>query len=287
MKFEDPEPNEDSDPNKYFDSQDSDPQDSGPQDSLEFDRDTNSPLGFADCGLHWTERTSDDPIDCVDGNRVLNKSHSKSDLPTANSIEADSVVVLFQRLSQGDEQALHELWNRFFQRLAAEARSKLNNQQRRVMDEDDLAANVLHSLCVAAENSTLPAIRTRDDLWRMLLSWIRHDVLDHIRFHNREKRGGGLVRGDSVFAKTGSEKTYSFDDIMAPDSASQALIDLQEAWQHFSQSLQDEQLRLIALRALEGATPEKIAEEVSVSPRTIERKIQMIRQLWSERERFS
>jgi RNA polymerase sigma factor (sigma-70 family) len=254
------------------------------EDASSFNQDASSPLEFPALGFSREDGASDGKIDSTESKRILHNPLAKSDSPGSDSVEADSVVVLFRKLSDGDESASQELWNRFFQRLATEARSQLNNQQRRVMDEDDLAAGVLHSLCVAAANSKLPAIRTRDDLWRMLLSWIRNDVLDHIRGYNRQKRGGGLVRGDSVFAKMGDRNAGGFDEIMAPESACQALIDLQDAWQHFSESLQDKQLRSIALRVLEGMTTEKIAEEINVSPRTIERKIQLIHQLWSERE---
>jgi hypothetical protein len=48
--------------------------------------------------------------------------------------------------------------------------------------------------------------------------------------------------------------------------------------------LDDDELRDIAQRRLEGATPEEIAVDVNLSPRSIRRKLDAIRTRWSHLE---
>jgi DNA-directed RNA polymerase specialized sigma24 family protein len=47
-------------------------------------------------------------------------------------------------------------------------------------------------------------------------------------------------------------------------------------------ALTDDQLRQIARRRLEGYTNAEIAKELGVIERTVERRLQLIRSLWSE-----
>ena len=46
--------------------------------------------------------------------------------------------------------------------------------------------------------------------------------------------------------------------------------------------LDDETLRQIAIRKMEGETNAEIARDLGVQPRTVERKLRLIRELWSD-----
>ncbi len=70
------------------------------------------------------------------------------------------------------------------------------------------------ALCRRADEGQLLALDDRDCLWRMLLTWTRHDITDHIRADKRLKRGGGQVRGDSIF-----ENGVDVDDESLADPA--------------------------------------------------------------------
>ncbi|TWU48565.1 RNA polymerase sigma factor [Rubripirellula tenax] len=188
----------------------------------------------------------------------------------------DSITVWFDQLRQGDPAAAAKLWDRLFQRLAEVARSQLSN--RRVSDEEDIAAGVLTTLCNAADRGALPSIDSRDDLWRMLMSWTKNDCIDQGRNDARAKRGGGKVRGDSVF--DGSSDA-GFDLIADISPSPQTLAEMDEQLQRMLMKLGDPMLSEIAVAKMEGYSNEELATRYEVTIRTIERKLGMIRRRWS------
>ncbi|MDA8745100.1 ECF-type sigma factor [Rubripirellula amarantea] len=188
----------------------------------------------------------------------------------------DSITVWFDQLREGDPNAAAKLWDRLFESLANVAREQLSN--RRVRDEEDVAAGVMTTLCKAADRGTLPSIDSRDDLWRMLLSWTKNDCIDHGRNNVRAKRGGGKVRGDSVF----DDSSGAGFDLIADVSPSPAtLTELNEQLQTLLEKLGDKMLCEIAVAKMEGYSNEELAEHYELSSRTIERKLAMIRKRWS------
>ena len=186
-----------------------------------------------------------------------------------------SVTVWFERLRDGDPDAAAVLWDRYFDRLVRFARPLLAGRHRRVADEEDIAVQVMHALCTAADRGRLPSIDGRDDLWRMLLRWTRHEVVDHVRKETRLKRGGGTVRGDSV-AEGG------LDRFASPAPTAETVFELSERLTDLLGRLPDESLRRIARLRLGGDEVAEIAAALDLSPRTIDRKLALIRSLWSD-----
>ena len=79
---------------------------------------------------------------------------------------------------------------------------------------------------------------------------------------------GGLDEGMAQFL--GREPT--------PEDAAQ----FAEDYERLLARLGDETLRTIALSKLEGHTNEEIAAELGTSPRTVDRKLNLIRKIWEE-----
>ncbi len=189
--------------------------------------------------------------------------------------DSDSITVWFEHLRDGHPDAAAKLWEQFFERLADVARATLVS--RRVADEEDVAAGVMMALCARADRGNLPSIDNRDDLWRMLLSWTRNDCIDLARNEARIKRGGGTVRGDSVFAGVDD----GFDLIAGATPTAQTLVEMNEQYEWLLQRLGDRALQQIATRKMEGYSNDELAADLNVSVRTIERKLEMIRRRWS------
>lgn len=188
-----------------------------------------------------------------------------------------SITYWFDQLQLGDANAASELWDRFFGRLVRYARGQMGAANRRVADEEDIAAGVMAALCHCADQDRLPQIENRDDLWRMLLTWTRHDITDQVRAENRLKRGGGKVRGDSVFELSHE----GLDKICSEAEPADVLLELNEQCHVLLSKLETEILRTIAKKKLHGYSNEEIASLLDVSPRTIERKLNLIRSRWS------
>jgi DNA-directed RNA polymerase specialized sigma24 family protein len=108
---------------------------------------------------------------------------------------------------------------------------------------------------------------------------------DRIEREGRQKRGGGRVRGEADLGGPEDDIAGAGLDRLSdsgPDPAFVAM--MAEEVRHLFDRLPDESLRLVALLRLEGYTNEEIASSLDCALRSVERKLERIRLLWS-RER--
>ena len=194
-----------------------------------------------------------------------------------------SVTRLIAELKNDDPEAARRLWNRYFQRVVALARQRLGRASRRAADEEDVAINVFQSLCAGAADGRFEQLNDRDDLWRLLLTITRHKAADQVRREVRKKRGGGHVRGESVFLKPdGSLGGKGIHDMLASEPTVEFLASVEEEHQRLLALLPHDSLRAVARRRLEGYTNEEVAAQMDVSVRTVERKLRLVRQYWAK-----
>jgi DNA-directed RNA polymerase specialized sigma24 family protein len=178
------------------------------------------------------------------------------------------------------DRAQEELWRRYFGRLVALARLKLGDTPRGVADEEDVAIAALNSFFDAAGRGRFPHLHDRHDLWPLLAKITARKALDQRRHLMADKRGGGLVRGDSAIVAPDSSGQWpagALEDELRPDY----LVDVNEQCQRLMNLLPDEQMREIARRRLEGYTNAEIAEALGVVERTVERRLGLIRNYWA------
>lgn len=176
------------------------------------------------------------------------------------------------------DEAQEQIWRRYFHRLAGLANVKLGETPRRTADEEDVAIAALHSFFGGVARGKYPSLKNRDDLWPLLAKITAHKALDQQRYVLAKKRGGGAVRGDSALAGAPDKPLTLVDDALPPD----ALVAISEECKRLLALLPDEQLRTIARRRLEGYKNAEIAKELGVIPRTVERRLQLIRSLWGK-----
>ncbi|MDP6448121.1 MAG: ECF-type sigma factor [Pirellulaceae bacterium] len=191
--------------------------------------------------------------------------------------EAEPVTLWIAALKEGSDEAAAQIWQRFFDRLTQVARRKLGSA-RRVADEEDVALSVFDTLCRGAEQGRFTQLRDRDDLWRLLVRITAQKSVDQLRRAGRQKRGGGDVRGHSVF---GGRDSAGFEDVLARDPSPDFLAALDEHHQRLFDALADDTLRQIAQLRMAGDSNEEIADALGVSLRTVERKLGLIRTRWS------
>lgn len=192
----------------------------------------------------------------------------------------DSVAQLIEKIKQGDEQAAHALWDRYFPQLVCLARQKLAGRDTRMEDEEDVALSVLDSFIRAAADERFPDLRDRIGLWRLLSVMTFRKAVDRIRHEQRQKR---RVQGESAILGNGSEDgAHPLDRIPGPDPTPDLPDELGEECQRLL-GLLDPDLRAIAVSKLEGCTNREIARHCGCSVPTIERRLRRIRKKW-ERE---
>lgn len=194
-----------------------------------------------------------------------------------------SVSLWFSDLQEGDPRAADKLWDRYFHRLVALARTRLGETPRRVADEEDVAVSVFQSLCQRAEGGQFDQVRDRDDLWRLIATITARKVIDQQRADLAQKRGGGKVRGESIVARAGAldSMTDPGMDMFSGDEPTPAfLTQLAEEYEVLLEQLGDETLRKVACWKMEGLENDEIAEELGRSERSVRRKLEIIRAEW-------
>jgi DNA-directed RNA polymerase specialized sigma24 family protein len=200
----------------------------------------------------------------------------------SSEIPAGSVTRWLQQLEDGPaSEAQQQLWARYFDRLTTVARQHLTSATRRVVDEEDVALSVLESFFAAAGQGRYPDLRDRTGLWPLLARMAVCKALKQRRHEEALKRGGGNVRGDSVFGQpNGETAALTFDEIAGSEPTPETVAELRE-YDRLLSSLENDSLRWVARRKLEGYANSEIALEMGVGPRTVERKLLRIRTCWS------
>ncbi|MCA9236035.1 MAG: hypothetical protein KDA44_11220 [Planctomycetales bacterium] len=182
---------------------------------------------------------------------------------------------------QEDDQAQQQIWNRYFQRLMGLARLKLGNSPRRTEDEEDVAVSALHCFFAGVGAGKFPELRDRTNLWPLLAKITARKAINQRRDALRRKRGGGQVRGESLFVNSEDASAWGLTDVLADDLTPLHLAILEEERNRLFQALPDDLLRTLARKKLEGFKNAEIASEAGVSERTIERKLTRIRNIWA------
>ena len=194
----------------------------------------------------------------------------------------DPVTRWIQGLKAGDDRAIAQLWNHYFDRLVRLARNRLGTSPRRMADEEDVALSVFRCLCAGAETGRLAEIAHRDDLWRVLVTMTVRKTIDQQRRAGGQRRGGGRVRGESVFVDaSGEEQSPGLQQYSDGNPTPEMLAVMEEEGQRLLVALEDTTLQQVALWKLEGFTNDEIADKLKLTTRSVERKLQRIREKWA------
>jgi DNA-directed RNA polymerase specialized sigma24 family protein len=197
---------------------------------------------------------------------------------------AGSVTAWVAALQNGESDAARKLWKRYFGSLLRVVTYQLGGSSCSVADEEDVTLNVFDSVCRRLANGKLADIDSRQDLWRVLLVLARQKSIDHRRTQSRQKRGGG-THVDSWVRNSAGESENVLDTVSGTGPSPDEIAAVREELAALLQCLSDETLRKIALGKLEGRTNEELAGEMGVTPRTVERKLALIRDLWLARKK--
>ena len=190
----------------------------------------------------------------------------------------DSVTSWITRLQAGDHAAAQPLWERYFGRLVGLARARLQGAPRRAADEEDVALSAFDSFCRGAERGRFPRLEDRDDLWRLLVVITARKAARLVRDESRLKRGGGRPPPPAGADPAEADLEQVVGQEPSPEFAAQVT----EQCERLLASLDDALLRSVALWKMEGFTNEEIAAKLGRTPRTVERKLRLIRSIWEQ-----
>ncbi len=183
-----------------------------------------------------------------------------------------SVTRWLDALQAGDRAAAQQLWERYFPRLVGLARARLRAAPRRAADEEDVALSAFDGFCRCAEQGRFPDLTDRDSLWRLLVVITARKAGRLLRHETRQKRGGTGAGKESEDGCLGRVLSREPDPAFAAEMA--------EECRRLLHKLADAELEAVALRRMEGCTVEEIAAQLGCAPRTVKRRLRIIRGIW-------
>ena len=197
-----------------------------------------------------------------------------------------SVTGWIGQLKAGSSEAAQQLWKRYFPKLVRLARARLGGFRRRAVDEEDVALTAFDSFCRGAASGRFPKLSDRNELWHLLIVITARKVIDVRQHETRQKRGGGAVQGESAFLDAVSEAVSKpgIEQVVGPEPTPAFAAEVAEQTRRRLEALPDQVLRDVALWKMEGYGVEEIAERLGCSTRTVDRKLDVIRSIWKEKE---
>jgi DNA-directed RNA polymerase specialized sigma24 family protein len=183
-------------------------------------------------------------------------------------------------LKAGDSAAAQPLWERYYRRLVALARTKLQGVPRLAADEEDVALSAFGSFCRAAEQGRFPRLDDRDDLTHILLMLTARKALSLRQHQTRQKRGGGRVVSLTDLEAEGGDEVDGLMRVIGPEPTPEFAAQMEEEYQRLLGLLGNDLLRKMAVAKMEGYTIEEMAARFDCAPCTVVRKLQKIRETW-------
>lgn len=185
-----------------------------------------------------------------------------------------SVTAWIAGLKAGDAAAVEPLWGRYFARLVGFARRKLAASPQRLADGEDVALSAFSSLCRGAAEGRFPRLTDRDDLWPLLVVLTARKSVDLLRSEHRAKRRGNC-------GEVTPETLAGIQEIVSQDPSPEFVASLNDYCDWLLSQL-DEGPRAVALLKLEGFSNQEVAARLGCGIRTVERRLELIRRVWTD-----
>ncbi len=201
-----------------------------------------------------------------------------------NDLSSGSITRCVGDLKAGDHAAAQVLWERYFDQLVRLARRKLASARRpgADADEEDAALSAFDSFCAGLAGGRFPRLEDRDSLWRLLVVITARKASAQLDRQRALKRGGDRYRVEAA----ASNDQSSFDDplmaIAAREPSPEFAAMIADQTSFLLDQLEDDALRQIAIWRMEGYTVDEIGERLGCAKRTVARRLDLIRQIWSK-----
>lgn len=217
----------------------------------------------------------------------------------------NSVTYWINKLKEGECHAAEKLWNAYFERMVALAKSRLKGTPPSVADEEDVALSAFKSFCMGARDGRFPELTDRHSLWPLLVAITANKSVDLIRQENRQRRGGtGKPHSPGEVDRERQDKPESvqppaedpgtkplltgvdFQNVISQEPTPEFIVQIREQLERLLERLEDTgdpELRSVALLKMSGESIGDIAQRLGCVRKTIERKLNVIKRMW-ERE---
>ena len=188
--------------------------------------------------------------------------------------QTHSVTHFIQRLKDEDPEAARQIWLRYFERLLPLARARLRTISDRALDEEDVLVSVFDRFFLATKEQRFARLQDRDDLWQILLMLTERKVSDQYRRAGAQKRSHDRTGAESPgFAE-------SLQNAADPEPGPAFVAAFNDSIARAMGRLSEPVTREVAVLKMEGWQNREIAERLSISLTSVERKLRLIREVW-------
>ena len=197
---------------------------------------------------------------------------------------SEPITKWIEGLKEGDPEAAERLWQSYFGRIVSLAKRRLAGAKKAAADEEDVAVSTFKSLCMGAEAGRFPKLTDRDSLWALLMKIVAHKSTDLIRHENRKKRGGtGKAITDSCALEPRQAVPLSqiVEQRDSPEFDAEIGSQIELLMAKLDEA-KDPDLLFIAVAKMRGDSSAQVAEQLGCVRRTVERKVQLIRNIWEK-----
>ena len=189
-----------------------------------------------------------------------------------------SATALISKLRNGDEEAARLLWDRFFAQLITLTRSRLQTSSRAMSDEEDIVLSAMKSFCIGMRNGRFPELSNRESLWRLLLTITLRKIADK---QNYDRRGKRDFEKQQLNSSPDADQNAEVNSFVSREPNPEIAAECAEQISRLLESLENEDLKKVAIMKMEGYTNIEVANDIKCSLTSIERKLRTIRSIWS------
>ena len=184
---------------------------------------------------------------------------------------------VFCELMNGDQDAATQLWKFLQKRLLRLSKNVTQRRSGLGYDEQDVAQSAFFALCDGCETQRYSEVANRDELWRLLTVITVNKARKKAAFESRLRRGGNFHR---------IENGQQILDLLADRSLDpQFSLVAQEECTRLLNLLGKKELQMVAILKVDGFTNEEVASRLGCTRRAVQRRLALIRDLWSEEAR--
>lgn len=188
--------------------------------------------------------------------------------------DSGSITRVVHSLRVGNEDAVAKLWEKYFGRMVQVAFSKLGRHPGRSVDAEDVALSAFGHFCRDVAEGSFPWIKDRQSLWPVLVTITARRAARLSRDELRQKRSALRRDGRQFQSLDLVSRALPPDESMLLDEQVEILLN----------SLDTPLLREVAKLKMEGMTNGEVAVELGIAVRSVERKLNLIRQIWTAKE---
>lgn len=165
------------------------------------------------------------------------------------------------------------VWNKYFERLLRFAKKQMKGMPKIASDEEDITLSVLKSVCISVRKRS-EEVPDADSIWGLLVLICKRKIANQYAYQRRSKR-------DAQRSESLCSSPVLMQQLQSREIGPELLSEFNERVESLFELLEHDSLKQVAKAKVQGYTNNEIANHLGCSLSTVERKLRLIREIWS------